>query len=158
MVDMTDKLDPLQEYSHVWKKSLATHYFPFQYLASCQMIIQPHESRRGTIHLVAWVRLFVIWAFFLIWRDAKWDPSNAFPWSVNFWAENCKLLSPSLRECIVVVALCSGMGATNFISRDPTNFSSHTIMMALNSYHLWITTVVSNRHFKKNWIFFCFSE
>ena len=36
----------------------------------------------------------------------------------------CQHSTPwTLRECIVVAAICSGMGATNFISRAPTNSS-----------------------------------
>ncbi len=43
--------------------------------------------------------------------------------TLNFWAENFQHSSPgTLRKCIVVVAVCSGMGATNFISRAPTDF------------------------------------
>ena len=44
--------------------------------------------------------------------------------TLNFWTENFEHSSPgTLRKCIVVEAICSRMGATNFVSRAPTDFS-----------------------------------
>ena len=77
----------------------------------------------------------------------SWDPNNAFPWGVRrhiskvfitkvgrtwrfsishvpTWRNNPP---GTLRKCIVVVTICSGMAATNSISRAPTDFSRQTM-------------------------------
>ncbi len=85
-----------------------------------------HMARQSLLFIPKMFKKHCLCTIFSLWPEGpkfemrsthartNWDPNNAFPWGVR------------RHICMVVLAICSGMGATNFISRAPTDFRSWT--------------------------------
>ena len=60
--------------------------------------------------------------------DAKrnWDPNNLYFSEVSTFKLKTFQLCQDLKDCLGVVAICSGMGAANFIFKDPKDLRSMT--------------------------------